>query len=280
LAAAAGRPRARFLVLTLVLASITLVTLSDRAGTARYFDKVRSIANEVANPVQSAVHSALRPVGNFIYGALHYGAAETEIRKLQEQVAALQTAPVVAAAEEAEAEQVLGLAHVKYLADIPSVTAEVVQFGSANFEETVEVNRGSVDGLAVGEPVVSAGGLVGSVSAVSPHLATVTLLDDPSFTVGVRDVRSGVVGAALGQGEGNTLEVQDINVGARVRRGDYMVTSGLSLEHFPAGIPVGTVTSVSAPSGALQLILSLKPFADLTNLQFVKVLLWSPQGSP
>ncbi len=278
MAAAARRPRARFLLLLLVLLGVTLVTLSDRASTAHYFDKARSVAREVANPVQSAVHSALQPVGDFIYGALHYHAAEAQIRALQQEVAALQAAPVVAAAEEAEAQQVLGLEHLTYLSNIPSVAAEVVQLGSANFEETVEINRGSAEGVAVGEPVVSAGGLVGSVSAVSSHLATVTLLDDPSFTVGVRDVRSGVVGAALGQGVGNTLEVEDINVGADVHRGDDMVTSGLSLEHFPAGIPVGTVESVSAPSGALQLVLSVKPYASLANLQFVKVLLWSPQG--
>jgi rod shape-determining protein MreC len=278
LAAAARRPRPGFLLLLLVLLGITLVTLSDKAASARYFDKARSVAREVASPVQAAVHGALQPVGDFIYGALHYHAAEAQIRQLQQEVASLQAAPVVAAAEEAEAQQVLGLDHLTYLANIPSVVAEVVQLGSANFEETVEINRGSADGVAVGQPVVSAAGLVGSVSAVSGHLATVTLLDDPSFTVGVRDVRSGVVGAALGQGAGNTLEVEDINVGADVRRGDYLVTSGLSLEHFPPGIPVGKVEAVSAPSGALQLVLSVKPFASLDNLQFVKVLLWSPQG--
>ena len=60
---------------------------------------------------------------------------------------------------------------------------------------------------------VSAGGLIGSVSSVSSHLATVTLLDDPSVTVGVRVVGSGVVGAAVGEGEGNPLQVEDVNVG-------------------------------------------------------------------
>ena len=64
----------------------------------------------------------------------------------------------------------------------------------------------------------------------------------------------------------------------RIRRGDDLVTSGLALEHFPAGIPVGRVTSVSSPSGALQLAISVGPFANLVNLQFVRVLLWSPQS--
>jgi hypothetical protein len=34
---------------------------------------------------------------------------------------------------------------------------------------------------------------------------------------------------------------------------------------------------VSSPAGALQLAISVSPFADLVDLQFVRVLLWSPQ---
>jgi rod shape-determining protein MreC len=152
-----------------------------------------------------------------------------------------------------------------------------VDVGSSNFEQTVEVDRGSANGVVVGQPVVSAGGLVGSVTAVSSHLATVTVLDDPSFTVGVKVARTGVVGAAIGEGQGNNEQVVDVNVGQAVKRGEPLVTSGLPLEHFPANIPVGTVTSVYSPPGALQLDISMKPLADLQDLQFVQVLLWSPQ---
>jgi rod shape-determining protein MreC len=113
------------------------------------------------------------------------------------------------------------------------------------------------------------------VASVSGHLATVTLVDDPSFTVGVRVVRTNVVGAAQGRGEGNQLQVLNVNIGEEVKRGDSLVTSGLDM--FPAGIPVGRVTVVSSPVGALQQSISVAPFADLVNLQFVVVLLWSPQ---
>jgi rod shape-determining protein MreC len=119
---------------------------------------------------------------------------------------------------------------------------------------------------------------VGSVTEVSSHLATVALLDDPSFTVGVRVVASNVVGAAAGQGLGNPLDVQDINVGASVKPGDQLVTSGLQLEHFPAGIPVGRVVSALSPPGELQQVISMTPLVDLADLQFVRVLLWSPQS--
>lgn len=271
------RPRGRFLLLVLLLLGVTLVTLSDRSGNGGIFGKARSYAREVANPFQSAVHSALQPVGDFIYGALDYRSLERQNQLLRQEVATGQAAAVEAAATLEQAEQVMAQEHLGYLGRIPSIAAQVVDLASANFEQSVEINEGAADGVAVGQPVVAAGGLIGSVSSVSSHLATVTLLDDPSFAVGVRVVRGGAVGAAVGEGQGELLQVEDVNVGEQVKRGDQLVTSGLSLEHFPSGIPVGTVAQVSAPAGALQLEISVKPLADLVNLQFVRVLLWSPQ---
>ncbi len=265
------------MLLVLVLVGVTLVTISDRNGNSGIFARARTYARDVANPFQSGVHSALQPVGNFLYGALNYKALEKQNQLLRQQVAADQGAAVQAMSEQAQAAQVLAQENLPYLTAIPSVAAQVVDLGAANFEQTVELDRGSADGLSLGQPVVSAGGLIGSITAVSSHLSTVTLLDDPSVTVGVRVPGTAVVGAAVGEGEGNPLQVEDVNVGSRVGRGDDLVTSGLQLEHFPAGIPVGRVLSVSSPAGALQLAISASPFADLVDLQFVRVLLWSPQ---
>jgi len=279
----------------LVLLGVTLVTLSDTSGNGGVFAKARSYAREIANPFQSGVHSLLEPVGNFIYGALDYKSLEQQNEFLRQQLAGDQAASVRAAAAEEEADQVLAQEHLGYLASIPSVAAQVVDLGSANFEQSIEVDRGSDSGIAVGQPVISSGGLVGSISAASAHLATITLLDDPSFTVGVRVLpttgrrdngapnngaaASDVVGAVVGEGQGNQLEVADINVGERVEKGDALVTSGLApVELFPTGLPVGKVVAVSSPAGALQLTISAQPLADLVNLQFVRVLLWSPQS--
>ena len=275
--AAPRRPRGRFLLLVLVLLGVTFVTLSDRSGDHGVFAKARSYANDVANPFQSGVHSALEPVGNFLYGAAHYGSLQKENELLRQELANDQTATVQALSEQAQSEQVLSQEHLDYLAGIPSVAAQVIDIGSANFEQSIEVNRGADDGVVVGQPVVSGGGLIGKVISVSTNLATVDLIDDPSFTVGVRVVRTGVVGAASGLGQGNPLQIEDVNVGAGVKRGDVLVTSGLQVEYFPPGIPVGTVSSVSSPPGGLQLEISANPYANLVNLQFVRVLLWSPQ---
>jgi rod shape-determining protein MreC len=265
------------LLLFLLLLGVTLITMSDRSGKGGVFSKVRSVAAAVASPLQSGARSLLQPVGNFIYGVFDYGSLERENERLRQQVVSDQATVVQAESEEEQAQQVLAEEGLGYLAKVPSAAAQVVGTGSANFEQSVEIDRGSANGIVIGQPVVSSGGLVGTVSEVSGHLATVTLLDDPSFTEGVRVVRTGVVGAAVGEGEGEPLQVMDVNMGEPVREGDRLVTSGLTLEHFPAGIPVGTVASVSSPAGALELAITMKPLADLEDLQFVRVLLWSPQ---
>lgn len=263
-------------MLVLVLLGVTLITLSDRSGNGGIFAKARSYAKQISNPVQSGIHSALQPVGDFIYGALKYQDLERENEDLRQQLTNAQAAAVRAAAEDEEAEQVLAQEGLSYLAGIASVAAQVVEIGGANFEQSVTINRGADNGVVVGQPVVASGGLIGSVASVSPHLATVTLLDDPSFTVGVRVVRTNVVGAASGRGEGNQLQVLDVNIGEEVKKGDSLVTSGLDM--FPAGIPVGRVTAASSPVGELEESISVEPLADLANLQFVRVLLWSPQS--
>jgi rod shape-determining protein MreC len=275
--AAPRRPRGRFLLLVLVLLGVTLITLSDRTSTQQIFNKVRQYARDVANPFQSDVHSALEPVGNFLYGAANYGSLQKENETLRQDLASEQNMYVQAESELEQSQQVLAQEHLTYLGNIPSVAAQVIDVGSANFEQSLEINRGANSGIVVGQPVVSAGGLLGSVTSVSAHLATITLLDDPSFTVGVRVVSSGIVGAAAGEGEGNLLQVENVEVGAQVKQGEALVTSGLQGERFPPGIPVATVASVYAPAGGLQLTMSAKPYADLVNVQFVRVLLWSPQ---
>ena len=88
--AAPRRPRGRFLLLVLVLLGVTLITLSDRTSTQQIFNKVRSYAADVANPFQSGVHSALQPVGNFLYGAENYGTLQNEYKQLSQDLASEQ----------------------------------------------------------------------------------------------------------------------------------------------------------------------------------------------
>ena len=270
--------RPRFVLLVLVLAAITLVTLDARGYGGGLLERVRSRAHDVCAPVQGATHSALRPVGDFFTGVLHYGDVKRENARLRDQLAAVRGQQDQAAAAQRELQLLLDQEHLAFVGQIPTVAAEVVDASSSNFELSVQVNRGTDNGVAVGMPVVGSAGLVGRVIGVSARRATVLLVTDPTFSVGVRLTATGDTAVADGTGRDSPMRVDLVAPTAKIASGDILVTSGLQLERFPKDIPVGKVRSVKETPGALQQSVTLDPAVDLGRLEFVQILQWSPQG--
>lgn len=269
--------RTRYVLAVLVLAAVTLVTLDARSGGNGFLGSVRGDARAVLDPVQRATHRALQPVGDFLSGVASYGSLKAENQRLRQQVAAMQARVAASAAAQAQAQNVLSQAHLDFVGNVPTLVAQVINQGSDNLETDFEINRGSAAGIAVGYPVVAAGGLVGSVAAVTATHATVTVLSDPSFSVGVAIPGTTAVGVASGYGAGGPMRVSDIPAHTPVKRGQVLTTSGLQFEKFPAGIPVGKVLSATTPGGALQENVTLAPLVDARQLSVVTVLIWSGQ---
>jgi rod shape-determining protein MreC len=264
-------------VAVLVLLAITLVTLDARSGGSGFVGDLRSRARDAFAPVQDATHSVLQPIGNFLSGALHYGSLRAENDQLRSQLSALQAKEIQTAYQQQQADQVLAQAHLPFLAGIPTVTGQVIDVGSSNYENSVEINKGTDDGVAVGQPVVTGAGLVGSIGEASAKTSTIVLLTDPTFVVGVALDAAGDVGSAQGYGAGSAMHVNLVSPAVKFTKNQALVTSGLQMEKFPKGIPVGTIAHASTAPGALQQEVTMVPLARLSRLSYVQVLLWSPQ---
>ena len=272
----------------LVLVALTLITVDARSGGHGFLNHVRGQASDVFSPLQRGTHAVLAPVGNFLTGALDYGSVRSENQRLRQQLAALQNQGVQSAASEQAAQQILKEAKIPFVGTIPGVTAEIIDNGSSNFDNSVTIDKGTSAGIADGQPVVAAGGLVGSVFSTSSHTATIRLLIDPSFAVGIA-LPGGNLATVQGQGSTEPLQGSVIAqtrgpLGAatqvappKVKVGEAVVTSGLKYESFPAGIPVGRVAKVDTPGGEAEPLLSIAPMVGLTAMSYVQVLLWSPQ---
>jgi rod shape-determining protein MreC len=269
--------RPRFVLLLLVLSALTLVTIDTRAGGSGVIGQIRAKAHDAFAPVQDATHSALRPVGNFFTGVVHYGELKSENARLRDELAKVRGQQLQAADAQRELQLLLDQQHLDFVGNIPTVAAQVVDTSSSNFELSVQVNRGTSSGVAAGMPVVAAAGLVGRVVEVSAKRATVLLLTDPTFSVGVRLTANGDTGVANGRGRDNPMTIDLVPPNTRLNHGDVLLTSGLQLERFPKGIPVGRVDAVKQQPGALQEDVTMNPIVDLSRLEFVQVLQWSPQ---
>lgn len=266
--------RPRFTLLLLVVTAVTLLTLDERG--AGMVDSVRGAARDVFAPVASAADAVFEPVGDMVQGIVHFGDLEAENARLREQLAARDGEQLKAQDAQRELKALLDQQELGYIGDIPTVAARVVAVSPNNFELTLEIDRGTGDGVVEGMPVVSGAGLVGRVVSTSRTRAIVLLLTDPQSSVGVRLVSSGDVGVANGQGERAPLGIDLIDPATVVPPDEVAVTSGLQQSVFPPGIPVGKVRAATARPGELQQDVTVDPVVDLRRLTFVKVLQWSP----
>jgi rod shape-determining protein MreC len=272
--------RTRYILAVLVLAALTLITIDARSSDTGVTSDIRARVHDAFAPLQRATHSALQPIGNFLSGTVNYGSLRRENQRLRDQVAALQQQSIQAAAEQSAAQQLFATEHLPFVGSIPTVPVAVIDNGFSNFENTLTIDKGTRSGIAVGQPVVSGGGLVGNVDAVSSTTATVVLLTDPTFAVGVR---LGPVNVGTAQGVGRDVPLRvtvDTTSQAtpKLTRGQTVVTSGLDLEKYPPNIPVGRVASVSTPPGAAEPDITLTPVVNVSQLAFLQVLIWAPRS--
>ncbi len=270
--------RPRFTLLVLVLLSVTIVTLDYRGDLHGVSGGVRSLVHDVFSPIQSGVDAILHPFGNFVAGAFHYGSVVQENAKLREENGALRRKASEVAAAQKKVQQILKAAQLPWVGSLPEIPAEVIDVGPSNFELTVELDKGTSSGVDVGEPVISSAGLLGRVIQATSTRSTVLVVTDPRSEVAV-DVgkgSSGVTALATGEGNGQPLRLQYIQPGTKLRRGSPVVTSGLQGALFPPDLPVGTVSSAHNSPGSLQESVTVRPSVDMSQLQYVTVLVWEP----
>ena len=274
--------RSRFTLILLVLTSLTLLTLDFRGFGP--IDRARSGMLSALAPIGHGAQAVFRPVGNLWDGAFKYDDLKKRDRALQEQVDQMRSDIAAGKVAEQSNQQLLEQANLPFVGNLHTVRAAVVSGAIANFNDTIQISKGSRAGIRKDMPVVVGTGLVGIVVQVASDRAVVKLVTDSSFAVGVTVLGSdangspGVEGVATGQGNDTQMSAT-VDTGGKVARGDILVTRGESGSPYPPGLPVGTVASVSSDVDALHQSLVVDLLADVRDLSYVSVVLW-PTGSP
>lgn len=140
--------------------------------------------------------------------------------------------------------------------------AEMKRVDLDPFSHKIWIDRGSEEGVVIGQAVIDGLGIVGQVEDVHRHLAAVRLISDPDHALPVQINRTGLRTVAYGSGDTRYLRMPNVPLQADISRGDLIVTSGLG-DRFPAGFPVGEVERVERDSGATFAMVYLRPLAAL-----------------
>ena len=146
------------------------------------------------------------------------------------------------------------------------------------FSRRIVINKGTRDGVLVGQSLIDSNGIMGQVMTAGPVSSNALLITDPSHSIPVQVNRNGLRSVAVGTGSLNLLELSHIPNNADVRVGDLLVTSGLG-GRFPSGYPVGRVVSVERDSGQPFTRVRVKPSARLERNREV-LLVWPSTSLP
>ncbi len=264
--------------MALVITAVVLITIDVRSEGGP-LTSVRNVMLDVLGPVRSAGEWVLTPFGDAWRGVTSYDDLEDENAELRARLAEAESSILQVGEIERDRQALLDLLGARdVVANIPRVTARVIDAPLSNFERTIELDRGSRDGVREGMPVETGAGLIGRVVQVSTTRSRVELLTDPNFAVGVRMVRSGDDGVASGRGRGEDMEVGFVELETVVIPGETVVTSGFQGSSFPEGLLVGTVVDVEPNAVQGTQRITLHPSAELTRLRWVSVVLYVPDA--
>jgi rod shape-determining protein MreC len=275
--------RARLILGVLLTAALVLVTVDHRSGDSSPFTALRVGGSSWFGTVQESITSAARPVTGFFTALANAPGAQQDIDRLKAENARLR-ADLVAGrlnvTRSGELRRMLGLAGT---GGYKVVSASVVaRRGQPGFEDAVEIDAGTEDGVRAEMTVVNADGLVGRVIRAAPGTSTVVLISDPASSVGARLEGGNEIGVIHGVGEyGRLVRFRLLDSTAPLTRGARLVSFGSQRgTPYVPGVPIGVIERVEATPGELTRMAYARPFADLTALDVVGVVVEAPRRDP
>jgi len=269
----------RLLVVALVSVSLMTITIDYREGDDGPLASAGNAALAVVSPLQEVVSKVTHPIGNFFSTLFRLPSIRHERDVLLERVDSLETQLAETRADQTRLADLEGLFGLRESLGpkVETTAAQVIANGVSNFEWTIEIDKGSSDGIARDMPVIASSGLVGHIVQVAPNSSRVQLIIDPdSFVAGRLDVSRQT---GLLSGEGNQdLQMSLVESTAEVEPDERIVTAGYKIRDvaeslYPPNVLIGTVSRVLQQDAATEKFVTVRPAVDFSSLSLVLVVL-------
>jgi rod shape-determining protein MreC len=157
--------------------------------------------------------------------------------------------------------------------DRPALAAQVLYDAADPYTRKVILDKGEVQGLRLGAPVLDERGVLGQVTRLFPLVSEVTLLTDRDHAIPVQNARTGARGVAYGDTSthADALELRFMAANADVAVGDLLTTSGVD-GVYPPGLPVARIEKVERRTDAVFARIYCVPLALVAGASQVLVL--------
>lgn len=248
----------------IVTALVALIQVSAaRAGTPSPLTTTLTTAGMAIEEAISFAVGAVRGGGQAVVNIPSLG---HENAALRQQNVALQQDNLRLHELLAAYQQDTGLA--PRLAEYPrAIRARVIGFPPENGIQSVMIDKGTREGIARDDGVLSADGVVGRVVEAGPFTSKVALLTDFTSTIPAIVQRGRYWGVA--QGNQNSVRLDYVSQDAPLRIGDAVVTG--EARSFHSGALIGTIVKIERSDSSLYQTAIVKPAADFSRLDRIVV---------
>lgn len=249
------------------VASVCLIAVDSRVRT---LEPTRQIISTLLYPMQQLMllpRAGLNLAGEWLedQGQLSKRAGLLEQNAVKSSQLAQQAQGL--AAENAHLRSLLTLRQREGLtvevADILYETREAVT-------RKVVIDKGLVQNMAPGMPVIDSDGLIGQIVRTYPLTSEVNLIIDRDQATPVQVARNGLRAVAYGGVEGGMLEIRFMAGNADIKEGDELFTSGLD-GVYPANLPVAKVVQIERSTAVGFARIVCQPLAGVTHHRHVAV---------
>jgi rod shape-determining protein MreC len=263
-------------LLVYAAAAIALMVLDRKWG---YLNDVRAASQSLARPIW-ALAEMPEKIADASQTYLGDRAALAQKLNALAETSLLQNTELLALrAQAAETKQIHALIGNDPLATSKGQIARVLSVDLDRYSQRIAIGRGTRDGVMVNSVLVDEKGLLGQVTEVGADTAIAILLSDVNHRVPAEIVRNGVRVYVVGLGADAMLAIDRMALNCDIKIGDQIQTSGLG-GVFPAGLPIGSVASVSRADGDSFAQANLIPAAKLGLSKLVLVLPPRPNIGP
>jgi rod shape-determining protein MreC len=218
------------------------------------------------------VENALRTVVMAPFKALSASSEPSSVDQFAAQLsdqAALRAQKLALEVENAELRSQLSYKPKK---PITAVGATIITHDVDSASQVVIVDRGTNDGVAAGQAVMSGEGIfVGKIIKVEANSSWLQLIADAQSTVGARILNKEQSLGVVEGGYGLSLRMKFIPRNEVVQVGDEVITSGLE-SNIPAALVIGTVTAVENEAYQPFQEAIITPTIGLNRLQQVRII--------
>jgi len=237
------------------------------------FSSIRIYLNSIVTPIQYVADAPQKMIRSLSENVMTRQALVDRNQQLEKENLHLKADRLLLGQLQSENKKLRELLNSKRQFKYKRMITEVMSLRSDPFTHQLLIDKGALNGVYLGQPVINEQGVVGQVSQVGSTTSRVVLIVDASHGIPVRVQRNDVVAMVHGSGAWDKLRIPFIQSNADLREGDLLVTSGLG-GRFPAGYPVAKISQFEYHEGELYATVTATPVADLDRSRYL-LLLWN-----